>query len=713
MIEPVPKPQTRPNAQHRPSAATTTIHGSKADLEAETEAAYAAADAELGFQRPGQWSREPPVQSQRENDVDLSALQARVAELEAQQVRLQRLEQEAREAASAKQGEIAIVRANQEKWTKEYERRIAVMQKLHTDETAKHKAEMEAGKKEREKMETSNRFLQHEAQESERAKRLNGPGRARTAQAVKEKETPRKAKRPNRGDGFDDDEVLVISPSKSKERPKDQTPKAGAKRKRTAEDSPIGVLSFNQPAQPVRHESNEQPERLTGVTLPTAHADDKFEFMQRFLIHRPYEGHERSVEALAKLSFPSKPEESLSSIVMNELTSTTIARDSDSLPVKLCRVSLKLWDQCAHERTFTSLYLIMDMLRFALYSERSGVVSQLIEEAVPLCIGTITRVAMPVATASVNATYAASDECREKIKVAEGIDVDEIMDFLLRLCQASTLTDGRLEVFWQFMEYTFDLLMLHKGQPLGQIRTFLQILATSALPSSFGAIASDANVQVKQGTDIIDRLTRLLFELPGLPNDEPPYSEEEIAALRLEILNVFRAMCLTDYGGLLLAQHRAAIGRLVRFLNIQVNKLYSLPPTSRSPLSDDDEVQSAHDLVIATVNQTTRLIYHLLRTFDDNIDISQKMAVIHGGYHKFLISMTRIAFSEQLVFEHGIEDEVAEAAHTILNNMLSPEEGEAIVKAVATPRGTKGTSAIEMDETTVVDDHDATMSEPG
>jgi hypothetical protein len=79
-----------------------------------------------------------------------------------------------------------------------------------------------------------------------------------------------------------------------------------------------------------------------------------------------------------------------------------------------------------------------------------------------------------------------------------------------------------------------------------------------------------------------------------------------------------------------------------------------------------------------------------MRTYSDTFEVVPKLHAVHGGYHKFLVSLTRVAFSEQMVFEAGIEDEVAEAAHGILDNVLGPEDGEAIMSAIETPRGTKG-----------------------
>ena len=321
--------------------------------------------------------------------MDVSSLQARIAELEAEQARLRRAEQEARNAAQVKLGEIAIVRANQEKATKEYERRIAVMQKLHSDEAAKQKAELEAGRKEREKMETDNRFLKHDlAQESERKKRLNGPGKPR-------QETPRKTKRTGVGDGFDDDEVVLVSPSKSKDKSREQTPKVGAKRKRPAQDSPIAPLSFDQP---VRKDSAEQLRVAMERQKRELEAKEKnrFSFMQKTLNHRPYEGHERTVEALTKHHYPSNPQRSLSAIFMENMT---IQASEEHLPLKLSRTMLKMWSRCLDEKYYPPLYLILDMIRFAIRLELSETICQLIEQAVPLCNRTMDLFAVPFAKA--------------------------------------------------------------------------------------------------------------------------------------------------------------------------------------------------------------------------------------------------------------------------------------------------------------------------
>lgn len=664
---------------------------SKAPIDHEALAAFARADAEMAELEPGaqgseEWFHAPHLQPVAANGADVSSLQARIAELEIERARLRQSEQEARNAVQAKQGEISIVRANQDKATKEYERRIAVMQKLHSDEAAKQKADLEAGRKEREKMQTDNQFLKHDlAQESER-RRLNGPDKPRADR----QETPRKTKRTAFGDGFDDDEVRIVSPSKSRDKSREQTPKVGAKRKRPAQDSPIAPLVFDQPPQ---KDSVEQLHTVLDRQKREVEEKEKsrFSFMQKTLNHRPYEGHERTVEALTKHHCPSDPEKSLSAMFMESMTSQL---GGEHLPLRLSRTMLQLWSRCLDEKHYPPFYLILDMVRFAIRLELSSTISELIEEAVPLCNRTMDLKAADIARANLYPLYAASPEF-EKVKenIVPHIDVDEILEFLRDLCDAASLSPHYIELFWREREFESALLMLNKAQPISQITAALQILASSALPTTFGAICGSgegaAERQAKQERDTIDRLTSLLLEMPMSPKDEPAYTDEEIMELRIEILNVLKTLSGTDHGGLLLAQHRSVIGRLIRFLDGQVNKIYTSRPSLGLPST---ETQHLHTLITQTINTTTRIIYHLFRTYDSHIDFLQKLRVVRAGYHKFLVSMTRIAFSDRMVFEEGLDEEVVEVAHQILDSVLSPEEGEAVVKAVETPRGTKGTT---------------------
>lgn len=46
--------------------------------------------------------------------------------------------------------------------------------------------------------------------------------------------------------------------------------------------------------------------------------------------------------------------------------------------------------------------------------------------------------------------------------------------------------------------------------------------------------------------------------------------------------------------------------------------------------------------------------------------------------HKHLVAMTRLAFSEGIIQEAGIEDDVVDLAHGLLEAMVTPLEGESL-----------------------------------
>jgi hypothetical protein len=161
----------------------------------------------------------------------------------------------------AKAGEISIVRANQAKAIKEYERKMTAMQNLHADEVAKKKAEIEAALAEKERVATENKFLKKDlTDEGEVIKNLRKNFKNMDSRGIdgipgysigSPMTTPKKLRNQSYRDGFDDDEI-IMSPSKAQAaRGRPGTPKIGAKRKRRGtEDSPGLPIRMSQPNQP-------------------------------------------------------------------------------------------------------------------------------------------------------------------------------------------------------------------------------------------------------------------------------------------------------------------------------------------------------------------------------------------------------------------------------------------------------------------------------
>ena len=305
-----------------------------------------------------------------------------VLQLEQERATLHQLNEDSRSTVLSKAGEIAIVRANQDKMAKEYERRMAEIQRHHMEENAKHQAELEAARKDREKVETDNRFLEHDlAQEAERVKTVgrtlkDGHGNAglanpRTVHVT----TPKKNKSLPFRDGFNDEEVVMLSPSKAKERSKPSTPKAGSKRKRPqAQKSPSKPLSFSEPQRPlgednagmmlpdVSHEG--APPKTAQDTGPT---DGRYEV--RYLFWGPFSSltvclqfvetvldswsetrDQRSMEALTRYMFPSAPTKSLASLLLDALSPSPSKTSAADCRLHFCETIMSLWKRCLNEQ---------------------------------------------------------------------------------------------------------------------------------------------------------------------------------------------------------------------------------------------------------------------------------------------------------------------------------------------------------------------------
>lgn len=569
------------------------------------------------------------------------------------------------------------------------------MQKLHAEEAARQRAEIEAARKDCETVETNNRFLEHDLrQEAERAKRLKGPTVAGTSVRGSPATTPKKTRSMPHMDGFDDHEIVAISPSKSKKNAETPT-RAGNKRKRPIQGSPASPLPlhFSQPPTSARAERpQEQDIIMQAAPEPIVHQAQDITTMQRVLNHAPFTGHARTIEAFAQHSFRSESEKAISSLFLDRMSlPITIEEEKQPMSLRVCRAMLELWARCLEEQHYPFLYLVLDMINFIAELETPAFWVSLIDDFVPLATKTIDLVAVPLAKASTSRASDAAVDKDAQAKLEDELCVDSILSMFHRLAISASLKPETIRMLWQKMEFDFVLLMLNKAQPLSQIIQVLQMFASSVLPESFGNIDRNEEKQPGWESGTIDRITSLLFDIPELPEDEEPYEGREIASLRLEILSALGAIALQKHGSTALAQHRNAIGRLIRFLDLQVTSLYSI---SRPPCEETDGPDpSFHKLTVTSVNQTTRLLYQLLHNHADIINLREKLAVIHGGHHKFLVAFTRLAFSEQLVFEAGIEEEVVDAAHEILDAVLSPEEGEAVIKAVETPRGTHGTRA--------------------
>ncbi|OBW63972.1 MAG: Uncharacterized protein AUREO_059610 [Aureobasidium pullulans] len=476
---------------------------------------------------------------------DTPAIDAHIKKLEAELNAVRLSLQNAKDQNQKQAGELSIIRARREKDAKEHEQQLQALTKSHADDAAKQKADLEAKRKEIEAYETNNRFLEHDLAQArdERSKRLKP---ARTAAAKLTRQPSQSL--PYR-DGFDDNEIVTLSPSKPKDRSKSSTPKVGEKRKRNAVVSPAPRLQLNPQPSVTSSPAAIPPESTPVVEEVLRPQDDlRFQLIRRLMNHRPDKSRERVLETLSRLSFPSLPGQSISGLITEGLAQFVGVDKDDDLSSFACNLLSDLWETCLRDKMYTPICLILDLYEFILAMSLEPPKFLLVERFLPLATRTIDLVAVPrvrlVSGAKVDS------------HLLECINVDQILVLMHSMAFDASLNAESCQAFWKKMEFEFTLMMLNKNQPLPQIMLVLQMLGSSVMPESFSIVLDDAAKQSTLEGHTIDRLTTLLFERPEAPPGESQYEDTEVTTLQIETIRVLNGLAVTKHGSESLAQHR-------------------------------------------------------------------------------------------------------------------------------------------------------------
>jgi hypothetical protein len=658
-------------------------------------------------------------------------------QLENDRIALQKQVEEARGAAQSKAGEAAILRQKAEKTNKEHEQRLASVRLQHAEEKAKHLAEIERVKNEKEKLSTNNRFLEHDLafetgkvrqlqRTTQRVPSATNAERARSgippSQRPSPNVTPRKGKVLPYRDGFDDGDLIMMSPSKQRlqaitrpNSPSKNVP-AGAKRKRhTAIGNEVPEHIPSPPPQAALPLSESKNPPVAAQVAPDAsiaadllrklaQEQNKLRFIQKLLDHHVTEDPQENIfEALTHFAFPSAPAKKLSTLVYDKLSlrshpvGGTNADNGPSVADQFADIILALWEQSLTESYFRPIHALISITTRVFALSRHTFIRKYIARAAPLAIATADLVAIPLAqklittknqsplsarTLNARATThtQTSNTVPEKVDAKEE-EAKQCIDVVLSLQLLQTLAEAALSdapastVFWSQMKFDFVLMFLMNGVPLEQMQIMLEMLRLSALPMSFGAIiemeGGERERQDRRESDTIDRLTVLLGE--KFDRDREDVRDAAVWELRSRIVDALYKLVYLEHGAALLAHHRHCIGRLFKHLYSCITALYHSPPPSPS-----------HPHIIASINATMTILYLLCSTTGQSqtglqVDVRQKLAVVPGGMHVHLLGLTRLAFAERVVFEEGIEEGSVEMAHEMLDEWLSPEEGEGLM----------------------------------
>lgn len=583
-------------------------------------------------------------------------------------------------------GEISIIRSKQVKDLQVFDRQLTAMKKSLQDEAAENRRRIELFKLESDKIAGENKFLKNEvAEEARRSKTLHQTLRERPVNTSTERTTapnttPKKAHVHTLRDGFEDDEIMAISPVKSGggRRSKGGTP-TGVKRKRKAVDaSPVPTLALRQsgPVTAVKEKPVEalEPEKPLPRLRKDKTAEKNLKFMQRILNHRSPGTPDRTLETCMQYAFPAEPSTTFTSLLL--AATAKLTPSNKRFRAELLAVFVDLWAKSLKQKYYKPIPLLMEVVCFVMALESSVVDEGTVKVLLPVLqnCGKINAEARfnysPVRQRAGKVKQVPQDELTQE---CDGTRCLEILYDLASRCQPQ---DCLIELFWRSMDTDFVLMMLNSSQPIADMNLMLNLLSTSLLPATFGNICSTPDEQARMETYIIRRVAYLLWEIPRVDLGLPAPTKRQICNLRLEVMNLLDVLVFTStphphssphgHGAKLLAEHSDALARLVRSIYDEVDSMYLH--------------RLSHPLHARLVNRGVNLLYHVLQ-LHPSLNLPAKLAAVNGGMHKHRVVLTRLAFSEGVYLDAGVSEECVRMATDMLEESVTPEEAEGLLEA--------------------------------
>ena len=691
---------------------------------------------------PSQPPNRPNAVLNAQEGGDAAALQHRIRMLENQ--------------LNAARGETAILRSNTDRTRQEHTAEIARLKRINAEQVEQQERIATAATVAQRSANTELQFLQGDFREvKDRGKKPGsdsfydgshggaGQGRGgekkglanRPAQQVV---TPRKTATSWRvADGFE--EVDVISPSKRSRQPGsvaaglgERTPTKG-KRKRMMVDSPIMELEVQQeeersvtaqahrpPPQPPLQAGLPALNRLPQPLAPVYMDPDQstvYDFLPLVMDHSYLPEGPLTFELFAHIAFPTDPNTSLASIVLQKLPDMGRASQPLQVMIDFADIILGLWMQSLNENFLEPIKYIVSLLSFMFQLDSSTVGPYIACNLVYVGQETIFRVADPRHRQPDGDLSKNEGSAHLELE----IDTTEIMLLLNQAALACSNVMGdphdvfgqTAEDFWGFVTPDFAVMLLSVKQLPLDIIYMLDMLATSSLKETLGPISVDEMDPAMAAQIIIERVSAKLTEAPRRGTTTRQRRQIQCAAIR-----TLYAFVAEDFGAMQVAIHANALPRLVICLSALIDNLYNLdipqsilypdddsedesnipshlftPSSPTTNLANDTEHSPHHHdpphmqpfpLINRMITQCMTLI-HALVTGDrtsEAVDINAKLSVSFGGSQRYLIALGRLTFAEEeMVLESGIESEVVEMAQELLEMKVTPDEGEIVSEA--------------------------------
>ncbi|RYO74630.1 hypothetical protein DL764_010783 [Monosporascus ibericus] len=636
-----------------------------------------------------------PSRSTGPTSHELAALQAQILDLQAR--------------LNTKDGEIQIVRSRLEKSRQDHERELQMLKKQTAEQIAKQERAVEAAKAAERTASTELEFTRRDLREElGRARRRDAPG------------TPKKnaaAKSWGVSDGFEDVE-MAGSPSKGQrgrnagavaiaiaEPPARvaKTPTKG-KRKRQAVDSPVNALETHSEDAMVLDDP-EPNNSIAGIQTAVLSRRPLFDYLKIILNHSAAHGRSLVFDYLAGFALPSRPTESLASILFQKLAAIGNPNDPMRLPIEFCEQVIQLWEACRKESCLEPITELVSLIAITLQLHTTTVAPYIAPSLISIAMESCYDVCIP----RFHNPNPGDPTDESWIKLNRNIPTTQILSLLYLTalgCAASPPIGGGLTSplsdFWSEIHAQFVLMLLNPKLPVEDFLATLRLLCTSVFPQSIGPTPPGQTAEFT-AAHILEWVSLQLVETPRWDIDRAA-----LWAVRNEIIKTLAAFARSEFGLVQLASSDCLVPRLVTLICASVDELYDgdmqfipLPkattaststsasrnrskatappsPSTGDPLFSSSSPMRLDEGLSSLISNAMLLLHTIVRSPATRhlVDVPAKLGRVMGGPQKYLLTLARLNFADTDVDDGGmVNEETAELAHELLELAVTEEEG--------------------------------------
>lgn len=399
-------------------------------------------------------------------------------------------------------------------------------------------------------------------------------------------------------------------------------------------------------------------------------------------------------DIFSRFSFPSDPTVSFASIIFQKLPLMGDPHRPIQLLVDFTMLIVSIWTRCFDEQQWEPVKYLVALIAFTFQLHTTSVAPLVINNLTLVAQNTICTLAEwrhrpPDGDLSKNDEYGFLDQ---------HIDTTGVLSLIHTLALACGTTTTQREHggfefqavdFWRLISLDLVVLLLTPKQKLADVIGMLDLLAASSLPDSIGPIMEDKKPDFVARV-VVERVSAKLNEFPRSAT-----TLEQKRSVRSAALGSLIAFARYPFGALQLASHDNVLPRLITCLSTSIDDLYDqpIPANILPPVPDDSQSPTLFESTSSAdlhriISQCVLLVHTLVtdpRTANA-ADIGQKLSMSHGGSQRYLLALGRLTFAEEdLVMEAGIEGEIVEMAHELLEMAVTPDEGEIVSQAFGAP----------------------------